>query len=120
LGIQAHDNIENRSAPDFKDEGPPPSKNLISKSSDSESDSNTQSEESLNDIDPSNSHLVSGSDYSMCISENRVTHEAWYNQNQDNNSSDEGEANKFDSGFLLNGENSGEYSNLYDSDYVSK
>jgi hypothetical protein len=115
-GIRAYEKSEDRLASDFEDEHPPPSQVSIYESSDSKSDSDTQSEESLDDVDPSNDHLVSGSDYSMCISENRLTHEAWYDENQDDTSSDEDEAHEYDSGLVTNGEKS-EYN---DSDYASE
>ncbi|KAF8237648.1 hypothetical protein L208DRAFT_1375488 [Tricholoma matsutake] len=63
---------------------------------------------------------TSGSDYSICISENGLTHEAWYNKNRDDNSSDEDKAHESDSGLVSNGENSHEYNDLYDSDYESE
>ena len=57
--------------------------------SDSHSDSDTSSshavsQESLNEIDPSNNHLVSGSGHSMHISEGRLLHQTWYDKNQEN------------------------------------
>ena len=70
-------------------------------SSDSHSDSDTSSshavsQESLDEIDPSNNHLVSGSSYSMHISEGRLLHQTWYDENQENNSSDEEVEDEFD------------------------
>ncbi|KAF8969042.1 hypothetical protein BDZ97DRAFT_1902760 [Flammula alnicola] len=136
--IQAYKKTEESSAPDFEDEDlnqqdyqpndddPPPSEISGSESYDSKSASGTsssgaRSQEGLDEADPSNDHLVSGSDYSMCISENRLTHEAWYNENRHDNSSDEeDEAHEFDGGLVAEGENGSEDNDLYNSDYASE
>jgi hypothetical protein len=69
----------------------------------------------IHNPDPSNNHLVSGSDYDIYISEDGLTHRAWYEQeNELENSSDEEEGD-FDHGLFSEGE-IGEDSNLYDSD----
>ena len=79
-----------------------PAKNLsLDSYLDPHSDSDTSSshavsQESLNEIDPSNNHLVSGSSYSMHISEGRLLHQTWYDENQENNSSDEEVDDEFD------------------------
>jgi hypothetical protein len=135
--IQTYRNVQDRSASDLEDKAlnqqdyrlnndPPPSE--ISSPYDSKSDSGTssssssaQSQESLDEDDPSNNHLVSGSDYSMHISEGRLIHKAWYDESwEDNLSDEEEEVYDFDSNLASQGENGGEDSGLYDSNYVSK
>lgn len=78
--------------------------------------SHAESQDSLDEADPSNNHLVSGSSYSMRISEGKLTHENWYEENQEYNSSDEEDTGlEFDSN--LNEDEDGEAIGLYDSDY---
>jgi hypothetical protein len=71
----------------------------------------------LHNPDPSNNHLVSGSDYDIYISEDGLTHRGWYEQeNELENSSDEEEgAQDFDHSLFSEGE-IGEDPYLYDSD----
>lgn len=107
------------------DTNPPPSSDIseseISKSGSTGSSScSPQSQDhhdNLQNPDPSNNHLVSGSDYDIYISEDGLTHRAWYEQeNELENSSDEEEgAQDFDHGLFSEGE-IGEDLYLYDSD----
>jgi len=82
--------------------------------------SHALSQESLDEVDPSNDHLVSGSGYSMHISEGRLLHEAWYDENQENNSSDEEVEDEFDDDLVSSGEDGSGENNLYDSDDASE
>jgi len=141
-GIQACKRSgEETSVPNVEDEGlhqhDHPSDNLngdqslhiedpdsSSGSYDSKSDSGTSSaqshaQESLDEADPSDNHLVSGSDYSIFISENKLMHEAWYEEEHSSDEEDDGdeedmhEFNKFS---ISDNENSGDE---YDSDYAT-
>ena len=73
----------------------------------------------LQEVDPSNNHLVSGSDYDMYISEDGLTHRAWYYEQgdeADNSSDEEDEVQDSDHGPFSDGERSGDDDYSYDSD----
>ena len=93
---------------------PPPSES--SNSSDSStplsSSASTQSEDD-NDGDPSDAHLVSGSDYNIYLSDNQLTHETWYEYEHGDSSGDEDD-NVYDKD--SDGDNSDEENDLYDSE----
>ena len=104
---------------------PPPSESNTSGScesgpSSSSSSSSTRSEgHDLQEADPSNNHLVSGSDYDMYISEDGLTHRGWYYEQGDeapNSSDEEGEVQDFDHGPFSEDEHSGDDDYLYDSE----
>ena len=132
--IQTYKKSQETQTTDFEDEelneqnynlDTPPSHHEFSSSEsyDSKSDSGTslasshaQSQESLNEADPSNDHLVSGSSHSMQISEGRLIHENWYDEYQEYNSSDE---ELEDVGHEFDGEDD-EAICLYNSDYASE
>jgi len=74
----------------------------------SSSSQSTQSEDE-NEDDPSNTHLVSGSDHDIYLLDNQLTHDTWYNQecgDNDENSSDDEDAIDSDCGALSDGNNS--------------
>ena len=73
----------------------------------------------LNEVDPSNDHLASGSSYNIYISEAELTHRAWYAQDDDegsNSSEEEDREQDYDDGLLSDGSNRDEDDDLYNSD----
>jgi hypothetical protein len=91
-----------------------------SESSSSSSPSSTQSKDcKLNEVDPSNDHLFSGSSHNMYISEAGLMHRAWYVQDDEegsNSSEEEDREQDYDDGVLSDGANSDEDDDLYNSD----
>jgi len=71
-------------------------------------------------VDPINNHLVSGLGYSMHISEGRLIHEAWYDENQETNSSNKEVEDEPDDYLVSGGEDDSGDNNLYDSDDASE
>lgn len=74
----------------------------------------------LTEDDPSNNHLVSGSEYDVHLSEDGLTHQTWYEQADGaDNSSDEDDSDvgqKFDVALFSDDENGQDIHNSYDSD----
>jgi hypothetical protein len=66
------------------------------------------------------SSLLSTLGYRMHISESRLLHEAWYDENQENNSSNEEVKDKFDDDLISCGEDGSGNNNMYDSDDASE
>ena len=155
--IQTYKKFQDRStpSPDFEDEeliqhnashGDPPHDSEFSLASSesyrdfelksdsdsgaSSSQSQSQLEDGLDEVDPSNDHLVSGSSYSMRISDGRLIHENWYEENEDYNSSDEELEDgthrdwhelEFNGNLpMLSEDEDGEVIGLYNSDYASE
>jgi hypothetical protein len=87
--------------------------------------SSTQSEDDeLTEDDPSNNQLVSGSDYDIYLSDNRLMHrdDAWHKQeygdDRDNSSNgDDSAHDDINHGFFSDGDNSVEDDDLYNSDH---
>jgi len=95
--------------------GPEPSG---SSSSSSFSSSHCSDDIELAEVDPSNNHLVSGSEYDVHLSEDGLTHRAWYEQaDEADNSSDEDDMGQdFDVALLSDEENGQDDLDSYDSD----
>ena len=97
------------------------SESEISKSGSSDSSSSSsfpQSESQDHDqdnLDHSNNHLVSGSDFDVYISEDGLTHRVWYENELENSTDEEEGAQDFDQGLFSEGE-SGEDNYQYNSD----
>ena len=95
---------------------------LSSSSSSSSSSSNHWSDDfelSEDDKDdPSNNHLVSGSEYDVHISKDGLMHRAWYEQadEADNSSDEDDEGQDFDDTLYSNEENREDDDDSYDSD----
>ena len=71
--------------------------------------------------DPSDTHLVSGSDYNTYLSGNQLAHATWCKQEDGDNSSDEDENNHdVDSNFDSDHDNGAEDNNLYDYEQTNK
>jgi len=79
----------------------------------SSSSQSTQSEDE-NEDDPSNTHLVSGSDHDVYLLDNRLTHDTWHNQEcgDEENSSDDDDGVE-DCGDLSDGNNSVDEEDMY-------
>ena len=90
-----------------------------SSKSDSASSSTPSSAETENENteDPSNNHLISGSDYDIYLSGDRLMHKAWYEQEGKDSSSDE-EDDGLGNGFCSDGsDDTNDMGNgAYDSD----
>jgi len=87
----------------------------------SSTSSSPQSEDgNMNEDDPSNDQLVSGSDYDVFLSHDRLVHQAWYEQeygeDQDNSSDEDDRTHNTDHSFSSDGDHSVEDDNVYDSD----
>jgi hypothetical protein len=88
-------------------------------SSSSSSLSSSHFSDDIEEDDPSNNHLVSGSEYDVHISEDGLTHRAWYEQeDEEGNSSDESdsEGKDFDVPLFSDEENGQDDQDSYDSD----
>lgn len=96
----------------------PPSSDDSSSSSSPSSTSHWSDDVELTEDDPSNNHLVSGSEYDVHLSEDGLTHRTWYEQaDEADNSSDEDDAGQnFDVALFSDDENGQDTHNSYDSD----
>ena len=75
------------------------------------SSQSTQSEHNDKDHDdPSISHLVSGSDYDVYLSDDRLMHESWYDEHGEekgNSSNEDDEAEDIDCSYFSDSDNGG-------------